>query len=177
MFCHGKQTVCVPWQNIRNTTWHERGKQNFTRYRWSYMLTNCSHFSGQGSYYGYTHAWTKLQTKVMSWIIWRLWGCMALTWSKLNNCVWFVSSVSSLPLSVMVRGCHACPNLSRLRSGFLSRRWALAVGPSSTAGWHETSLRGIFKCAHLKFMVHGYKQAYTRISAMQSHPNNNLSTK
>ena len=68
-----------------NTTWHECGKQNFIRYRWSYLLTNCSHFSGQGSYCGYR---TKPQTKVMSWIYlsaWRLWaGFMALTWSKLN---------------------------------------------------------------------------------------------
>ena len=34
----------------------------------------------------------------------------------------FVLSISSLPLSVMVRGCHACVNLSSLRSEFLSRR-------------------------------------------------------
>ena len=66
--------------------------------------TLCSHFSSQGSYYGYTHALTKLPTEVMSWI-WCLWVslCMALTWSELNYCAWFVPSVSSLPLSVMVR--------------------------------------------------------------------------
>ena len=66
--------------------------------------TLCSHFSSQGSYYDYTHAWTKLHTEVMSWI-WCLWVslCMALTWSELNYCAWFVPSVSSLPLSVMVR--------------------------------------------------------------------------
>ena len=30
--------------------------------------TLCIHFSGQGSHYGYTHAWTKLHNEVMSWI-------------------------------------------------------------------------------------------------------------
>ena len=30
--------------------------------------TSCIHFSGQGSHYGYTHAWTKLHNEVMSWI-------------------------------------------------------------------------------------------------------------
>ena len=29
--------------------------------------TLCSHFSSQGSYYGYTHAWTKFHNEVMSW--------------------------------------------------------------------------------------------------------------
>ena len=48
---------------------------------------------------------------------------------ELNYCAWFVLSVSSLPLSVMVRSCHACVNSSRLRSsGFLlSRHCALVV--------------------------------------------------
>ena len=31
--------------------------------------TSCSHFSSQGSYYGYTHAWTKLYNEVTSCII------------------------------------------------------------------------------------------------------------
>ena len=30
--------------------------------------TSCSHFTSQGSYYGYTHAWTKLHNEVMSWM-------------------------------------------------------------------------------------------------------------
>ena len=64
----------------------------------------------------------------------------------------------------MDRSCHACVNLSRLRSGFLSRRrCGLAVGwvalHRQQAGTRETSLREIFKCAHLKFTVYGRKQA------------------
>ena len=47
--------------NSRICQWllfHEHGKQNL-----------CSHFPGQGSYYGYTHTWTKLHNEVMSWIL------------------------------------------------------------------------------------------------------------
>ena len=66
--------------------------------------------------------------------------------------------MSSLPLSVLVRSGHACVNLSRLRSGFLSRRrCALAAG--WTRDYPRTfSLREILKCAHLKFTVYGRKQ-------------------
>ena len=34
--------------------------------------TLCSHFSGQGSYYPYAHAWTKLYNEVMSLNLWCL---------------------------------------------------------------------------------------------------------
>ena len=43
-------------------------EQHLTRYRWSHKLTNCSHFSSQGSIYSYIHTWTKLHTEVMNWI-------------------------------------------------------------------------------------------------------------
>ena len=56
-----------------------------------------------------------------------------LTWSELNYCVWFVLSVSSLSLSVMVRSCHACVNLSRLHSsGFMP-----TLRSRSSPGWHK----------------------------------------
>ena len=42
-------------------------------------------------------------------------------------CAQFLLSVSSLPLSVKVRSCHACVNLSRLRSELLSRRRLLTA--------------------------------------------------
>ena len=54
----------------------------------------------------------------MSWIF-RTDGCrlcMDLPEANSTTVPWFVLSVSSLPLSVMVRSCHACVNLSRLRS-------------------------------------------------------------
>ena len=64
----------------------------------------------------------------------------------------------------MVRSCHACVNLSRLHSGFLSHRRCMRFGrrlssPSSRSGWHETSLHKIFKSSHLKFTVYGRKKA------------------
>ena len=83
-------------------------------------------------------------------------------------CAWFLLSVSSLLLSVMVSSCHAWVNLIRLRSlGFtptlrsgrspsLTRDSGLAVQKlpqDLTFGLHE-----IFKCAHLKFTVYGRKQ-------------------
>ena len=95
-----------------------------------------------------------------------------LTWSKLNYCAWFVlMSVSSLPLSVIVNSCHACINLSRLRSsGFTPTLRSAVAFTDTTAGWayriHETTrgsrsfgLHEIFKCGHLNFMVYSHKQA------------------
>ena len=51
--------------------------------------TSCSHFFDQWSYWGYTHAFTKLHTKVMS-CAYECRLCMRLTWSKLNCRAWFV---------------------------------------------------------------------------------------
>ena len=137
--------------------------------------TLCSHFSSQGSYYGYTYTWTKL---VMSWIsgayechyAWPLHEANSTTVRDLT-----VPSVSSLPLSVMVHSCHVCINLSRLHFRLLSHRHcALAGSPLPTAGWEWQDyeplrtfyLREMFKCTHLKFTVYGRKQAskqtYTR---------------
>ena len=126
---------------------HKRGKQNFTPdiLGWSYMLTNCSHFSGQGSYYSYTHAWTKLQSRVMSWIIWhwvrwplpeanstivrnlyRLWGaCPCLSWSAvaMHVLTWVVSAPGFLVryLALIVAG-------SSWYSTFIDSSWHLVVG-------------------------------------------------
>ena len=58
------------------------------------------------------------------------WLCMALASSYLNYtvCNLYRPALSSLPLSVTVRSCHACVNLSRHCSRFLSRqRCILAV--------------------------------------------------
>ena len=64
--------------------------------------TLCSHFSGQGSYYGYTHAWTKFQSWAESLALMSL--CMVLTCSKRTQllCVirWY-RLWAVLPLSVM----------------------------------------------------------------------------
>ena len=93
MFCHGTQTT----DNSRIChclLFDEHDKHNFVQpFLQSRKLLRL-----------YTHALTKLHTEVMSWI-WCLWVslCMALTWSELNYCAWFVPSVSSLRLSVMVR--------------------------------------------------------------------------
>ena len=154
MFCHGKQTVCVPWQNITNTTWHECGKQNFTRYSWSYMLTNCSHFSGQGSYYGYTHAWTNV---TLQWShnlnLWRLWVSlrMALTWSELNYCAWFNDTACEQPAH--------CLSWSAVA---FSRSIGLELDSeilTFTRTWNVC----IRSFREFKFSVYGHTQTYTRV--------------
>ena len=110
----------------------------------------------------YTHALTKCHTEVTSWIS-RAYGCrlcMELTWSELNYYAWFVLSVSSLPLSVMVRSCHACVVFVP-RASFTP---TLRSGSSPSPTWQRaghiacTSLHEIFKCAHFKFTVYGRKQ-------------------
>ena len=85
--------------------------------------TSCSHFSSEGSYYGYTHTWTKLHNEVMSWIS----GPYEHHWSELNYTVpdLTVPSLSSLPLSVMVCSCHSCVNLSHHCSKFFHADIAL----------------------------------------------------
>ena len=64
--------------------------------------------------------------------------------------------MSSLHLSVMVRSCHVCVSLSRLRSSGFTLTLHSGSSPSPTRqrfGLHE-----IFKCAHLKFTVYGHEQ-------------------
>ena len=46
-----------------------------------------------------------------------------------------VLSVSSLPLSVMVRSCHACVKLSRLRSSGFTLTLHSGSSPSPTRQW------------------------------------------
>ena len=136
--------------------------------------TSCSHFFGQWSYWSYTHAFTKLHTKVMSCA----YECryMHATYLKQTQLPCMICSVSSPPLSVMVRSCHACVNLSHLHSlGFLHADAALWQYPSPT--WQQaghiacTKLPGlhkIFKYGHLKFTVYGRKHTYTQLPPMQS---------
>ena len=88
-----------------------------------------------------------------------------LAWSELNYCAWFVLSVSSLPLSVMLHSCHACVNLSRLRSLGFTPMLHSGSSPSPTqqrAGISHAQnfprtfgLHEIFKCAYLNFAVYG----------------------
>ena len=97
------------------------------------------------------HTRFKRHTEVMSWIS-RAYGCLLCmdlpeTNSTTTASAWFVLSASSLPLSVMVRSCHSCVNLSRLRSsGFmLTLRSGSSLSPTRDAGWayrmHETIRR------------------------------------
>ena len=71
-------------------------------------------------------------------------------------------SVSSLPLSVMMCSCHACVNLSRLRSSGFTPTLHSGSSPSPTrqraghiACRRTFGLYEIFKCAHLnlQYMV------------------------
>ena len=100
-------------------------------------------------YYGYTHSWTILHT-VMSWIsgAYECWSYLALTWSDLNYYK-FVLSVSSLPLSVIVRSYLACVvNLSSLRFEFLSR-WRCVIACSSPS----LSISSAHQCTSSIFVI------------------------
>ena len=77
--------------------------------------------------------------------------------------------MSSLPLSVMVRSCHPCVNLSHLRSRLLShQRWALAGSTLLTMGWVGAPEDTLF-VKYLSFKIYGIwpkqasKQTYTRV--------------
>ena len=88
----------------------------------------------------------------MSWIsrTYECWLCMA--YQKRTQLL----SVSSLPLSVMMCSCHACVNLSRLRSSGFTPTLRSGSSPSPTqqraghiACRRTFGLYEIFKCAHL----------------------------
>ena len=67
---------------------------------------SCSHFFGQVSYYGYTHACTKLYNKVTSWNSGAYkchYGWPSPEANSTTVCDLTILPVSSLPLSVMVR--------------------------------------------------------------------------
>ena len=75
---------------------------------------------------------------------------------------------SSLSLSVMVRSCHACVNLSRLRFSGFTPTLRSGSDPSLTQQWaghaqnypRTFGLHKIFKCAYLKFTVYGRKHTH-----------------
>ena len=58
MFCRGTQTM----DNIT------AGFVTICCFMRMVSKTLRSHFSSQGSYYGYTHTWTKLHNEIISWI-------------------------------------------------------------------------------------------------------------
>ena len=68
----------------------------------------------------------------------------------------------------MVCSCHACVNLSCLRSSGFTLTLRSGSSPSSMQQWAghiactklPVGLPEIFKCTHLKFMVYGRKQTY-----------------
>ena len=82
--------------------------------------TLCSHFSSQGSYYGYTHTWTKLHTEVVVFmsvimhgsylkqtqllcVIWRY--CLWAAWPCLSLSAVAMCAITSLQASFMPTGC------------------------------------------------------------------------
>ena len=89
MFCHSIQTmefvtVCCSMRMVGKTL--------------------CSHFSSQGSYYSYTHAWTKLNNEVIrisgAYECHYAWPLPEANSTTVRDSM--VPSVSSLPLSVKV---------------------------------------------------------------------------
>ena len=110
----------------------------------------------------HTHTLTKLHTEVMNFS--PLWVSImhGLTWSELNYCAWFVLSVSSLPLSVMVCSCHACVNSSHLCSLGFTPMLCSDSSPSPTRdsglgishAWNYVRTFGLHEIFHLKFTVY-----------------------
>ena len=130
--------------------------------------TSCSHFFAQWSYWGYTHAFTKLYTEVTSWIsrayecqlcmdlpeansitvrdLYRLWAtCPCLSWSAV--------AMRALTWVVFVPRASFTPTLCSSSSPSPTRQWAGHIACTKLPGLHE-----IFKYAHLKFTVYGCTQ-------------------
>ena len=98
-------------QSINVNAHNERGKQYFVQpFLRSMMLLRLHTCFNYTSHWSYEVNFSRLWVLIMH----------GIAWSKLNYCAWFVLTVSSLPLSVIVRCCHAYINLSNLRSsGFI----------------------------------------------------------
>ena len=99
---------------------HERGKQYFMQpfFRWMKLHT-CFNYT---SHWSYELNFSRLWMSIMH----------GLAWSEFNYCTWFALSVSSLPLSVMLRSCHSCVNLRRLRSSGFTPMLHSGSSPSPT---------------------------------------------
>ena len=152
----GFLTVCC-YMSMLSKTPCSQSSIVLIRYRWSYILKNCSHFSSQGSYYDYTHTYT---TEVMSLIS----GanecqlCIVLTWRELNYTVrnlyhlWTASPCLSWSAVAM----HTLAWVV-FAPGFFTPACTLAVAlqwlhwQRKTTGEWPFSLHEIFKCTHLKY--------------------------
>ena len=151
--------------------------------------TLCSHFFGQWSYWGYTHAFTlELWGEFLTLMgVDYAWTCLKRTQLQFMICtVWAAcpclsrSAVAMRVLTwvVFVPRASFMPTLRSGSSPSPTRQWAGHI--ACTKGLHE-----IIKYAHLKFTVYGRKHTYIHthnfrqcshasVGLTQAHPNHSL---
>ena len=107
--------------------------------------TLCSHFSGQGSYYGYTHAWTKLRNDRRLWVSHYAWPL-----PEVNS-----TTVRDLMVPFVSVACHG-PQSHSVDPSVWSQ---IVRGPSCQLTLNALNItNGILfsKCANLKCMLPSY---------------------
>ena len=131
MFYHGTQTM------DKSRIWCSMSKIS---------KTLCSHFSGQGSYYSYTHTWTKLHNEVMSWIFGAYECHYAWPLPEAN-------STTVCDLTVPYHLWTACPCLSWSTVAIVSRSISMEL---DSEGLKTFSLACMHPFIQFKFLVYGY---------------------
>ena len=131
------------------------------------MLKNCSDFSGQGSFYGYTHT-CKLHTEVMSWIsaAYEYVSIMHGPYLKRTQLLCIMCTVCD-QAALVCHGPHVCVNLSCLYCGFLScmqSGCSLAVALHQQQDGHETIWGHSVFLKYLNALIKNLHQpAYTHV--------------
>ena len=157
MHCWFNVMAHKPWITAQFVTllFHERGKQYFVQ-------------RGQWSYWGCTHALTKLHTEVMGWTS-RAYECrlcmdlpeansttvrdLYCLWAACPCLSWSTVAMRALTWVVFVPRASFTLTLHFGSSPSLTQQWAGDI--ACTKGLHE-----IFKYTHLKFTVYGRKHTY-----------------
>ena len=114
--------------------------------------TLCNHFFGQGNYYGYTHAWTKLHSEVMSWMSVIMHGSyLRQTW--LPCVIWWYHLWAAWPcLSWSAVAFSRYIGVELLEIHRINFRFSVSV-----------NLKCTYAFIQVKFSVYGHMQTYTRV--------------
>ena len=113
----------------------------------------------------YTHAWTKLHNKVMSWISGAYECHYAWPLPEVNTTTvrdLMVPSVSSQPLSVMVRSCTFI-SLEFTEHGFVLARVQIWNPFTHLNFWYMAMSRHTYIHTYVHTYIHTYIHTYTRV--------------